>query len=69
VLGDEATGGELEDEAAIELPIEVEIEGVERLAHGIKKWDTTKGGPGTVAHAQTLLAGDRALIANLIGAI
>ena len=32
VLGDEAAGGEFEDEAAIELPSEVEIEGVERLA-------------------------------------
>src|SRR5438132_8886940 len=32
VLGDEAAGGEFEDEAAIELPIEVEIEGVEGLA-------------------------------------
>ena len=29
VLGDEAAGGELEDEPAIELPVEVEIEGVE----------------------------------------
>jgi hypothetical protein len=33
VLGDEAAGGEFEDEAAIERPSEVEIEGVEGLAH------------------------------------
>jgi hypothetical protein len=33
VLGDEAAGRQLEDEPAIELPIEVEIEGVQRLAH------------------------------------
>jgi hypothetical protein len=32
VLGDEAAGGEFEDEAAVELLVEVEIEGVERLA-------------------------------------
>jgi hypothetical protein len=32
VLGDEAAGGELEDEPAVELAIEVEIEGVEGLA-------------------------------------
>jgi hypothetical protein len=31
-LGDEATGGELEDEGAVHLLVEVEIEGVERLA-------------------------------------
>ena len=32
-LRDEAAGGELEDEPAVQLPVEVEIEGVERLAH------------------------------------
>ena len=32
VLGDEAAGGELEDEAAVHLLVEVEVEGVEGLA-------------------------------------
>ena len=32
VLGDEAAGGELEDEAAVHLGVEVEVEGVEGLA-------------------------------------
>ena len=33
MLGDEGAGGEFEDESAIELAIEVEIEGVKSLAH------------------------------------
>src|SRR6516164_2245393 len=32
VLGDEAAGGELEDEASIHLLVELEVKGVERLA-------------------------------------
>ena len=32
VLADEAAGGELEDEAAVHLLVEVEVEGIERLA-------------------------------------
>ena len=50
VLGDEAAGGELEDEAAIELPIEVEIEGVEGLA------DVTEAGLLEAAVEQPVLA-------------
>ena len=33
MLRDKAAGGELEDEAAIHLLVEVEVKGVERLAH------------------------------------
>ena len=34
VLADEARGGELEDERAVHLLVEVEVEGVERPARG-----------------------------------
>ena len=52
VLGDEATGGELEDEAAIELPrlsfrLKSKSKASSVLPTALRKWDTTKGGPGT----------------------
>ena len=53
VLRDEARGGELEDERAIQLLIEIEIEGVERA------WPDRESAPAVTApREQAILAAD-----------
>ncbi len=59
VLGDEAAGGELEDEAAVHLLVEVEVEGVEGLAAVAEAGLLDAAGEQAVLAAEELVADER----------
>jgi hypothetical protein len=56
MLGDEVAGGELEDEAAVHLLVEVEIEGVQPLVRVAEAGLLDAAGEEAVLAAQELVA-------------